>query len=473
MTLLKSKSSYDVIVIGAGSAGSSAALRARTFGTSVCLIEDQYLGGDCPNYACIPSKALFEGTELLRMVRKAKMCGIHISGLEIDFQKMIQSVRKVVDQVTGTPCGQAYQDFFQAQGIHIEFGKAVFEDEHTVIIEKKNDKIRLKAKAFVIATGSSLFIPPIKGITDISFLTYKDILNLSNIPKSLAIIGGGPVGCEFATFFGALGSKVSLISKTTLLDREDSFIGSFVEDQLEKQKVEVFTNTEIQRIFMARGSIYGIELNNFEHQEKTIACERILLATGKHGNILDLNPSKIGLQTTSRGYISVSSKLQSHVKHIFAAGDITGGFQFTHTAHKEGQIAGYNAACIARRKKGLKILDERVVPRVIFVHPEVACVGLSEEEAKKMYQSIRVVTIPLENLGRYVVDREPIGFIKMIIQTKTRTILGAHLIGPRAGDIIHEIALAIHLQIKVDVLDEMIHAFPTYAEAITEAASRF
>lgn len=461
---------FDVVVIGSGSAGFSAAEAARKIGASVCVVEQDKLGGECPNYACVPSKALLKAASVYRTVMRAREFGVRTEKVSYDFESVMKYRENVVEKITGGgEFGNRYEKILKSLKINFKKGRAKFVDYHTIKVDDAN----LVGKTFVIATGTVDFVPPISGLEKMKFLRWKDAIRLKRQPKSLAIIGGGPVGCEIATFFASFGTRVVLIqSAPQVLHREDAEIAKLARKSLESLGVEVITDGKVVEVVNGGGGVYGIHVD-VARNRITHAVEHILIAAGNRANIFGLGLEEIGVLTDKRGSIATTKELRTNLAHIFAAGDVNGGLQFTHTAHHEGYIAGYNAALLAKKKRAAKMkMDERVVPRVTFLTSEVVSVGMTEEEAKSTYGKILVSRFPVSALSRSVTENERGGLIKLIVHPKTRKILGGHMFGERAGEVIHEVALAIYLNATIDKLAGMIHAFPTYSEAIAAVAAQ-
>jgi mercuric reductase len=462
-----SAASYDVIVIGSGSAGFSAAEAARSLGASVCMVEKEKLGGECPNWACVPSKALLKCAKVMRVVREAESFGVLAGGARVDFTRMMDYRRSVVQAITGGERGERYERLTQKLGIDVVQGQATFIDDHTI----EAGGTRYFGKTFVIATGSSEFVPPVLGLDKIRFLTSRDALTLTRQPKALAIIGGGPVGSEIATFFQTIGTRVILLQTTpTILNREDAEISRLAHEAMQARGVEVVGGAQVNEIVDGRGGVYGVRASS-GGDEKMHAVDQVLVAAGKRSNVSGLNIEQAGVKLDQRGTIVTDLRQRTSTPHVFAAGDVNGGLMFTHTAHYEGTVAGHNAALAALRKRNPPFKrDERVVPRVTFVDPEVASVGMTAEEAKKSHKKILVGRFHVASLGRAVTEHARQGLVKMVAHPKSRKILGCHIMAERAGEMIHEAALAMHVGATVDKIASMIHAYPTYNEALAAAA---
>lgn len=458
---------FDVIVIGSGAAGFSAVEAARSVGASVCVIEKGKLGGECPNFACVPAKALLKAAEVYREVQQARNYGITVGTVSFDFQKVMNYRDSVVNTITGGgDVGDRYLKILKKLKAQVELGKAKFIDDHTIEVNGKE----LSAKAVVIATGTSDFVPEIKGLEDIHYLTFKKALQQKRQPKSMAIIGGGPVGCEIATFYASFGTRVIIFqSAPRVLHREDKEISALAQKSLEKLGIEIVSNARINEIVDGRGGVYGVRLNG----EKNVhAVEHVLLAAGKRSNTSGMNLEAIHVELDERGSIKTKKDQSTSCKHIFAAGDVDGGMMFTHTAHHEGYIAGHNAALFAKKKRSKKMQrNESVVPRATFIESEVASVGMTAQEAKKAFKKVLVGRYNIGGLSRAVTSNSRFGLIKLVANPKTRKLVGGHMIGDHAGEVMHEIALAIHLSTTIDKVGSMIHAFPTFSEGISAAAS--
>lgn len=461
--------SFDVIVIGSGSAGFSAAEAARSAGASVCLIEKERLGGECPNWACVPSKALLRAARAHREARESGTFGVSVGGVTFDWAKVMAYRQGVVTSVTGGgEAGERYVRLARKAGIEVVFGAASFLDADAV---EANGK-RLVAKTFVVATGSSAFVPPIPGLGDVPFSTSREALSMTRLPKSMAIVGGGPVGCELATAFASFGTRVVLIQAgSSVLQREEPEIAAIAAQSLSDLGVEIVTDATVLEAINARGGVYGLKVRSSDGTT-THAVETVVVAAGKRANTEGLNLAAAGVRLDERGNVVTESDQRTTSKRVFAAGDVDGGSLFTHMAHHEGSVAGANAARAALGKRApMSRLDETVVPRVTFVCPEVASVGVTTEEARRAYKGVLVGQAHISSLGRAAMDHAPTGLVRIVAHPSTRRVVGCHVIAPHAGEMIHEAALAIRLGATVDQVASLIHAYPTYSEAMVLAAS--
>ncbi|HBL39563.1 TPA: hypothetical protein DDZ10_02725 [Candidatus Uhrbacteria bacterium] len=459
------KEIYDVVVIGSGSAGMSAAFSARETGASVCVVERDQLGGECPNWACVPSKALLRAAKAYREAKEAGKFGVSMRRAGYDFADVMRYSRDVVERVTGGgEYGGRYVKMFKKSGIETARGSAVFVNAHTLYVGGR----KLEAKTFVIATGTKDLIPPIEGLEGTPFWGSRDVMRIIRQPRSLAVIGGGPVGCELSTFFGSFDTRVTLIQGApSVLNREDAEISALAKKALERIGIEVLINSNVSKVVYARNRF----CLTIEGQDEPLETDQLLVSAGRRPATDALGIEKLKLKLDSHGYISVDETQVSSLAHVFAAGDVTGGMQFTHVAHPAGDIAGYNAAMKAFGKNARRKADFSVVPRVTFISLEVASVGLTEEEAKAMYRTLLVGTFNIASLGRAVTESSGGGLVKLVADAKTKKLVGGHIMAERAGEMIHEVALGVKLGARLGDLANLIHAFPTYSEAIAAAAA--
>jgi len=460
---------YDAIIIGGGAAGMSAAQTINNAGFNVCIIESNRLGGECPSEACIPTKALLNSAKKYYSAKKHLVeFGVFTSKVSFRFSEIMHNKKDIINAITGN--GQRFALQMKNVGIDVIYGEARFLNENIIDVDGR----KLQGKAFVIATGTSSFIPPISGLRESGFLTFKEAITLNVQPKSLLIIGAGPVGSEFATFFGMLGTKVTVLQlDDRILQREDSQISDLAKERLESFGVNIFTNTKTLSV-QKEGRKYRVWYQIGEGKRKSILVEKVLVAAGKHPMLSNLGLDEAEIKVDERGHIIVKDTMQTSQKHIFAAGDIVNKLQFTHTANASGAVAGENIVKILSKKRGKSSkYDNTIVPRVTFLSPEVASVGLTLEDAKNKGIDALEKESQLARLPRSIVEGNSFGKMKLVVDSKTRKIIGGHMIGERAGEVIHEVALAMYADITVDELAGRIRAFPTYSEIISATAKMF
>ncbi len=445
---------YDLIVIGSGSGGSVGAHYAASSGKKVALIEAGTIGGECPNFACVPTKALLHAAETYSTVKDAGMYGIKASHVTVSFTKIHEWKNLVVSR-TGASHGR---ESFERDGIHVIHGKAHFTSPHEIEVAGKT----YSAAKFLIATGSKVFIPHIPGLDEAGYITFKQAVDFTKAPTSILIFGGGAVGCEFAHIFASLGSKVHLVNRSDrILSKEDPEVSEIVKALFENEGIGVMTNTNIVKI-EAKGKRKKVWFKT-GNEEFTHEVDEILIATGKVP-MLDFSPEKAGILIKDHRLV-VNRYLQTTVPHIYAAGDIVGPYLFTHTGYYQSYIAAHNAFSYHK-----EIPDYRAIPRCIFIQPEVASVGMSEEDALAKGIKIKKGIVAIAILGRANTSNALDGFVKVITDSNG-VIIGGSIVAPSAGEMIHELMLAIKLRVKAEVLAEMTHAYPTFSEGIKIACS--
>lgn len=442
------------VLIGTGSGGGTAAHAAAALGKKVAVVEKDVIGGECPNYACVPTKALLHAADLFAHMRQARDYGIKTSSVSVDYKKVHRWKDLVVSR-TGAARGDAV---FKDDRIRVIQGHARFTGSHEIRVGDR----RYTARFFLIATGSSPFIPPIRGLEQSGYLTFKEAGDLKELPKSVFILGGGAVGCEFTQIFASFGTTVHLADTAPrLLMKEDVEVSELVAAMFVEQKVRLHLKSEVTHVVKRNGK--KVVYFETDGQESTVSVDEILIMTGKKPN-LDLDLERIGVACDKRG-IKVNRFMQTTLPHIYASGDVVGPYLYTHTAYYQSYIAAEN---MFTRKK--TAASYTVVPRCVFVQPEVASVGLTETEAREQGIKIKKGLAPIAVLGRANTDNALNGFVKVLTK-RNGTLIGASIVAPRAGELIHELALAIKLHAKAQDVAEMIHAYPTYSEAIKIACS--
>jgi len=440
---------YDIIVIGGGSAGFSVLSQLEGKKLKVALVENRKLGGSCPNFACVPTKALVKCASVLNTLNHADHFGAFCKRVGFDWAT-VQKYR--ASRVSMTAAQTAEKDL-KEKGVDLIWGTASFVTPHEI---KVGNRI-YSADQFAIATGSRERLPNVVGSQSIGLLNSDEIVEIRRLPESLAILGGGPVGIELGQVFARFGVKVFVLHKLPeILNREEPEVAELARRHLSKDGVHFVLNAELQS-FSQKGQSKQIHLRQ-KGKKKMIATDQILTAIGRSANIGALNLRSANVKLTEKG-IQTNGYLQTTQSHIYAAGDVAGNMLFTHVASYEGEIIGRNLL-------GKKIrATHEIIPRGTFCDPEIGSVGITEKNARKRNHKILTAILPYGG-GRGFIHDDPEGLIKVIVDKKRRAILGASVIGRGAAEFIHLLTIAMHASLTVDDLGRMVYAFPTYAEAV-------
>lgn len=446
----------DLAVLGGGPGGYVASIRASKMGLKTAVIEKDHLGGVCLNCGCIPTKTLYHVAFTLGEIKKAKDFGIDVSMPKLDFKKVMARKEQIIEMQR-----KALQFYFKKNNVELikGSGKIVARDK-IAVMASNGGEIEVEAKKIIIATGSSAADVKPFDLSEEGVLDNVGILSIKEIPKSLAIVGGGVVGSEFANIFSSFGTKVIIIEMLPrILSTEDEDVSKVVHNVFMKKGIDIFTDTVIEKVEKREGSFDCTTSNGSK-----ITADKVLISVGRKPNSAGIGIEKIGVEVDQRGYIKVDPHLKTNIQGIYAVGDVTGGLQLAHVASEEGKIAVENIA------GKTKEMDYSIIPWAVFTSPEIGTVGLNETQARK--KSIKVCTglFPFSSSGKAYISGETEGFIKIVTNSETGEILGAQMIGPRASDLVHEVAVAMKGEILVDDLVSTVHSHPTFSEAILEAA---
>lgn len=443
---------FDVVFLGGGPAGYQGAIRAAQLGRRVAVVEFHQLGGVCLNRGCIPTKTIKASVDVLHRARRGKDYGLLIGDARPDIGAIIARKEKVVGLLRG-----GVTQLFRSNGVSLYEGRGRLVSPDGLVVEGEGGTARLKAKKVVLATGSRPFLPgPFAGDKQ-GVLTTDDILNINAVPASLLIVGAGAIGVEMASIMAELGSAVTLLEmEGRILPREDAEMAAYLTRMLKRQKVKIITGVSVTEV--EPGEQVRLTLSD----GRTLEGDAVLVAAGRKPNIEGIGLDEAGLGREG-GPLAVNERTETAVPGIYAAGDVTGGWLLAHVAFAEGIVAAENAAGLDSR------MDYRVVPRCIFSLPEYGAVGLPEEEAKERFPATSF-SFPLKSLGMAQAMGEWEGLVKLVVHEKTGEILGGHVIGPHAGDLIAEIALAMRHGIPARGIVETIHIHPTLSEAVLEVA---
>ena len=449
---------YDVIVVGGGTAGLTAALTARHHGASVALVEQApSIGGDCTFVGCVPSKALIEVAQIAHDLQRVAAEGIVDVAPAFDFGAVMRRRAEIVDEIAD----DERDERFTRAGIDVIHARARFRDEHTLELDGTRS---ISGARFVLATGSRPAVPQIDGLEAVPFLTNETVFDLKRLPRRLIVLGGGAVGLELAQAFRRLGSRVTVLEAADrLLHQDEPEAGDAIVRVFADEKIDLRLGANVTAV-SERGSELVLRVDGGE-----LVCEELLVATGRESSA-DTLAIDLALED---GYVKTDRRCRTSLTHVYAAGDINGGYQFTHVASHEGRVAGANAA--GRRAR----LDERVVPWVTFTDPEIAHVGLTEAQARERHRRVETYVFPMSSVDRARILERPPGFVKLV--TAARPVLGragggvlvgAEIVGARAGELIQECALAIQTRCFAGRLAQTIHAYPTMSVAVQQAESQ-
>lgn len=447
----------DAAIVGGGTAGLTVAAGMASFGLSVLLIEQDRLGGDCLNWGCVPSKALVRAAAVAHTVREAQRYGIAAGPPEVDLPAVMRRVAAVQAEVGKRDSAER----FRSLGVDVVHGPATFVAGDAVMAGGR----RVRARRIVLATGSRPTVAPIPGLAEASVWTNVDALQMTALPASLAVLGAGPIGMEFAQIYRRLGSDVTVLEMAEeVLPREDAEAAAVVRERLAAEGVRFVLGARVLEVRGGPPSTvvrYGRAGATAE-----VTVERVLVATGRRANSDVAGIERLGVEATPKG-IGVDAYLRTAAPHVWAAGDVSGGLQFTH-------VAGYQAKLVVRN--ALFPLKARVntsaVPWTTYTDPELARVGLTEAEARERLGAVGVFRYPFSDVDRAVIDGRPVGHVKIVADRRGR-IVGAHVVGSDAGDLIQEIVLAMAAGVAVGRVAQTIHAYPSRTEGVLRASEEY
>ncbi len=449
---------YDLIVLGGGTAGMNLVYPLTARGWDIALVESSHLGGTCINIGCIPSKTLISSARVVQSVRDAHKSGVIVEPPQVNWPEMVS--RK--DELVGKIRSRSYKNVEKNERVTFYQGKAAFTGPNSVEVNGEP----ISAKKIAIATGARTAVPPVPGLSDINYLTSTSVMEMKELPESMIILGGGIIALEFSQLFARLGVDVTILQRDErLAPNLDPEISEEIRRLLEKEGVRVKTDTMIGSLGLEGKSVYA--LDETESGPVRYSADTILVATGREPNSDQLDLHKAGVETDKRGYIIVDEGFKTNVEGIWAIGDAAGGMMFTHRAwHDSLLLSRFFTA-------GKKIVSaNRLIPFAIFTEPEIAGVGLDETAAIQAGYEVKILKYPFKFLGRARAMEKFDGFIKMTVDKNNGKILGTFIIGPEAGELIHELITAMHFGATIYDLQEMIHVHPTLSEAIINTVNR-
>lgn len=445
---------YDIIVIGSGPGGYPAAIRAASRGKKTALIEAGQIGGTCLNVGCIPSKTLIACAEKYDQLKTLNAFGIQIEGASFNYAAMVDRKNGIVGQIR-----KSLEGLLKSHGVEIIRGFASFLSKNELKVTGEMERT-LKADKIIIASGSEPREIPAFPFDQTKVLDSTALLNLKTLPKKMVIVGGGVIGCEFASLYNLLGVEITVIEMLpSILPMECSSVSSFLTKQFKKKGIEIETGAKVEKI---EKNDAGVTVKLADGKQHT--GEIALVAVGRKMNLDKLNLEKIGVKVKERTQVEVNEKMETNVPGIYAVGDIASKWWLAHVATHQGLVAAENASGYSA------VMHYHAVPNVIFTHPEIATVGYSAEEAKKLGHDVQVGQFPFQALGKAQAAGEDEGFSQLVVDKKTGAILGAQIVGHQASSLIGEAVVAIQNELVVESLHETIHPHPTLSEGLMEAS---
>ena len=465
---------YDLTIIGGGSAGLVLAVAGARLGKKTALVEKHRIGGDCLWTGCVPSKALLKAAKVANYTRNAEKYGIAVQDTTPNWQRVMDYVRgtqHAIEEEHDNP------ERFREMGVDVIFGDGHFEASDTfVVADTESGETRtLKSKKFVISTGSRPVAPSIPGLESCDYLDSETVWELEEFPERLLVVGAGPIGIELGQAFHRLGADVTIAQRSErILTKEDTDVSEQMLGYLREEGITIRLNTNIAQIVQHEDAInvtfsrlQTSSTNNSENDTTEQTFDKILIATGRAPNVEGLGLDKIGVQVGSRG-IEVNNRLQTSVRNIYAAGDVIGHYLFTHVAAFQAQLLLRNIFFPLSNT-----INYAVVPWTTFCDPEVARCGLAEAEAREKHGDVDVFTLDQSDVDRAVAEGEIHGFSKVIATRWTGKILGVHLVGTNAGEVVHEYVLAMQQGIPLRKLSGMIHVYPTFSSSVWRVAGKW
>ncbi len=455
--------SYDLIVIGGGAAGLTAAGVGANLGAKTLLIERDRLGGDCTWTGCVPSKTLLKAAKVVHTVSHSARYGVKNAEAEVDFLQIMRHVDHVREEI--------YHDadrpeIYEAMGVDTYQGNARFVGDHTIGVEGRDGTLQVRGRFIVIASGARPLVPPIDGLHDVPFLTNETLFELQEQPRRLAIIGAGPIGTEMAQAFQRLGTDVTVIDMLgRILANDDEELAGMLQDVLASEGIQYVLNAGVRRVDRS-GAEIRIRVED-GGSERTLPTDALLLAAGRRPNVESLSLEAAGVEFSEKG-VAVDDRCRTNVRHIFAAGDVTGRYQFTHMSEHMAKVAVTNALL-----KWPMTIDAKHVPWATYTDPELAHVGATESDLTERGTRFEVYRFPFKKIDRAVTDGETTGLIKVFAKKLTGRILGASILGAGAGDMIGEYALALRNGVSLRQISDTIHPYPTYGLGVRRAADQW
>ncbi|MCH8904301.1 MAG: dihydrolipoyl dehydrogenase [Bacteroidetes bacterium] len=454
--------SFDIIIIGSGPGGYVAAIKAGQAGKTVAIIEKQHLGGICLNWGCIPTKALLKTAEIYQGMHNAAEFGLKASGLGFDYKKVIERSRSVADaNIKGV------KFLMKKNKITVIEGNASLVAQGIVkVVDDKGAEEMINGKSIIIATGVSARELPDYPIDGKNFITYRHALEITDFPKRMLVIGSGAIGSEFSYYFNALGTEVHMVEiMDRILPVEDTETSKAILTAFQKQGINCYPKTKVETIKATKGKGINAVLKDSEGKETKLTIDRVLVAVGMTANTAGLDLDKASVKLDEKGFIQTNEFMETSVKGIYAIGDVTGKQLLAHKASAEGEVAV--AHILGTAKHGL---NYDLIPGCTYCQPQVASIGLTERAAKEKGYSLKIGRFPFQASGKARAIGHTEGFVKLIFDEKYGELLGAHIVGAEATEMIAELGIAMKLETSYEEIMHSVHAHPTLSEAVMEAA---
>ncbi len=456
---MKAKKRYDLVIIGGGVGGLSVASASARLGASVALVEKRALGGDCLYHGCVPSKALIRAATASYEMRRAGRFGVLTDNIRVDYRRVMERVREVIEKIGEEDSPER----FRKMGVDVFIGSGSFEDPRTFLLEGT----RLRGRRFVIATGSGPQRPPVEGLDGVTYQTNLTIFDLDHLPRSMVVLGGGPIGVEMAQAFQRLGCQTTLLEREEyVLGKEDPEVSQLLEEQLAADGVRILTRHRAVKVEVDENGFKRVHTLGPWGEESVAKGEELLVGAGRKANTEGLNLKAAGVETDEQGFIRVDRRMRTSQKHIYALGDVTGGQMYTHIAEYEASIVVPNALYGIPRRA-----NYRAAPRCTYCEPEVAHVGLNEMQGREAGYKVQVYKYPLNRSDRQVIDDRDYGLVKLVCSK--RKLLGASIIGYNASDLLHECVMLIAFNMPVTAVSRTFHLYPSTGQAVRRAADRY
>lgn len=450
---------YDMIAIGAGAGGFVSSKVAAGFGKKVAMIEKARLGGECTNAGCIPSKALLKAAAVAHQARHLSSYGLALDNGSVSAKNVMQYVRGAVKKVYDSHPAEV----FEKAGITVLYGAPRFLDSHRIDLGGRT----ISSKYFMLCTGSSAFVPPLEGLSSVPYFTNENIFEIETIPQSLIVLGGGPIGIELASAYNRLGVAATVVEMgDRILPRDDQELVAMLSQRLAAEGLRIMTGTRALKV-ARNGNEIVLTVETGQKQQEELRSASLLVAAGRKPNVDGLDLEKAGVQYGPKGIVT-DAHLRTTAPNIFACGDVVGPYQFSHMTEYQAVTATGNMFLPFKKK-----IDYNMVAWCTFTDPELAHVGVTEEEARERYgDKIRIYRMGYGDMDRGRTDSTEFGMAKYVVGPKGK-LLGAHILGERAGDIIHEAQVLRHLDLPFSAIARMIHIYPTYTDMVRQPAKRY